>query len=152
MSNTEPMNTADSSQMPTSVLFVCYLNSIRSPMAEGLLKSMVGDTVFVQSCGLQAGELDQLMVAVMSEKNIDMSGHKARTLSAIEDGSYDLVIAFTKDAGRAAKAVFAEQDTVVETWVLPDPSAGALDVRAMMNNYRSMRTLIENRLKARFKS
>jgi len=112
---------------------------------------MAGESVYVQSCGLESGDLDQLMVSVMSEKGIDMSGHKARTLSDIQDGSFDLVIAFTKDAGLAAENIFAGQDTVVETWVLPDPSAGALDVRAMMNNYRAMRTLIENRLKARFK-
>lgn len=137
--------------LPTSVLFVCYLNSIRSPMAEGLLKSMVGDKVFVQSCGLETGDLDQIMVSIMAEKGIDMSAHKAKSLAGIEDGSFDLVIAFTEDAGRAAETVFADQDTKVETWILPDPSAGSLDVRAMMNNYRAMRTLIENRLKARFK-
>lgn len=145
------MSNSDASMLPSSVLFVCYLNSIRSPMAEGLLKSMVGEKVFVQSCGLEAGELDQLMVSVMAEKGIDMSNHKARTLSDLQDGSFDLVITFTADAGHAAKTIFADQDTVIETWLLPDPSAGALDVRAMMNNYRAMRSLIENRLKTRFK-
>jgi len=139
-----------SSSLPSAVLFVCYLNSIRSPMAEGLLKDMAGDRVFVQSCGLATGDVDQLMVAVMNECGIDMSGHTPRTLADIHDGSFDMVIAFTAEAGHAAKALFADTDTRVEVWPTPDPTAGSLDVRAMMNNYRSIRALIERRLRDRF--
>ena len=135
---------------PSSVLFVCYLNSIRSPMAEGLLKSYVGDSVYIQSCGESKGELDTLMTAVMKEKGIDMSAHKARTLLELNDHSYDLIIAFTDDAAAAAGAAFDGRDVKIETWAMPDPTAGALDVRAMMNNYRSVRDLIEARIKRYF--
>jgi len=139
-----------SSDLPSAVLFVCYLNSIRSPMAEGLLKDMAGDRIFVQSCGMASGDIDQLMVAVMKERGIDMSEHTSRTLADISDRSFDVVIAFTKDAGAAAEVVFADTDTSVEVWPTPDPTAGSLDVRAMMNNYRSIRTLTERRIRKRF--
>ncbi len=138
------------SDLPSSVLFVCYLNSIRSPMAEGLMKARYGRTLYVQSAGLATGEIDDLMVAVMAEKGVDMTAHQSRTLSDLGDTNYDLVIAFTKDAADAAHAMFDGSDTQVETWLVPDPTAGSLDVRAMMNNYRSIRDFIDNRLARRF--
>lgn len=144
------MTNAADSKLPSSVLFVCYLNSIRSPMAEGLMKNRYGRALYVQSAGLSLGEIDDLMVAVMGEKGIDMTGHSSRTLNDLGDTNYDLVIAFTQPATEAAKAMFEGTDTVIETWLVPDPTAGSLDVRAMMNNYRSIRDFIDNRLVRRF--
>ena len=136
--------------LPSSILFVCYLNSIRSPMAEGLMKKRYGRDVYVQSAGMASGELDDIMVSVMAEKGIDMAAHHARTLGDLGDTSFDCVIAFTAAAGEAAKAVFADNDTTVEVWEIPDPTTGSLDVRAMMNNYRAVRDYIDNRLVRHF--
>ena len=135
--------------LPKSVLFVCYLNSIRSPMAEGIMKKLYPH-IQSQSCGMASGELDDLMVAVMREKNIDMSQHSAQTLGDVSDYPFDIVIAFTDAAGSAAEAAFYDSATVVERWPIPDPTHGSLDVRAMMNNYRAIRDNIEARLKRRF--
>ncbi len=137
-------------ELPSSILFVCYLNSIRSPMAEGLMKKRFGSTVYVQSCGLEKGELDDLMVAVMAEKSVDLREHTAKTLEEVGDTSFDVVIAFTDAAGEAAKAYFEGSDTEIEVWPTPDPTAGMLDVRAMMNNYRAVRDTIDKRLERRF--
>ena len=137
-------------ETPKAVLFVCTLNSIRSPMAEGLLKKRFGQDIYARSCGISTGELNQLMVTIMKEVGIDMSEHVSRSLDEISDTSFDLVVAFTDDAGEAAKAVFDDSDTNIEVWPLPDPTAGAHDVRAMMNNYRSLRENIDMRLVRRF--
>ena len=134
---------------PNSILFVCHLNSIRSPMAEGLMNKLYSYTQ-AQSCGLAAGDLDDLMVAVMREKGVDMSEHDAQTLGEVANHPFDLVIAFTDAAGDAAKAAFDATDTMIEVWPLPDPSQGSLDVRAVMNNYRAIRDNIEARLKRAF--
>jgi len=134
---------------PKSVLFVCYLNSIRSPMAEGVMRKLY-PAIKSQSCGMAAGELDDLMVAVMREKNIDMSQHIAQTLGDVNDYPFDLVIAFTEAAGEAAEAAFYDSHAKIERWPIPDPTHGSLDVRAMMNNYRAIRDNIEARLKRRF--
>lgn len=142
--------TSKSSKIPSSILFVCYLNSIRSPMGEGLARKLLGDGVHIRSCGESKGDLDSLMVAVMKEKGIDMSGHEAQKLTELNDSSFDLIIAFTEGAGAAAEAAFAGQDVTIETWTTPDPTMGVLDVRAMMNNYRAVRDQIEGRLKRHF--
>ncbi|MBL4871554.1 MAG: hypothetical protein JKX72_11435 [Robiginitomaculum sp.] len=138
------------SNIPSSVLFVCTLNSIRSPIAEGLLKQMVGTKSYVQSCGLEAGELNELMVSIMAEKKIDMSSHAAKTLDDLRDTNFDVVIAFTKEAKSAVQAVFDELDTDIEHWPTPDPTAGDLNVRAMMDNYRAVRDTIAMRIQKKF--
>ena len=130
---------------PNSVLFVCYLNMVRSPIAQGLMQKRFPDAE-VQSCGIETGELDDLMVAVMREKGIDMSGHKGRSLHDVSEQNFEHIIAFTEAAGEAAVAVFGSSNTTVETWVLPEPTQGSLDVRAIMNNYRAIRDNLEGRL------
>ena len=134
---------------PRSILFVCYLNSIRSPMAEGLMSKRFPKT-YVQSCGMAAGDLDELMVAVMREKGIDMSEHDPQTLGDVNDHPFNVIIAFTEAAREAAKAAFEGTDVEIELWALPDPTQGSLDVRAMMNNYRAIRDNIDARLGRRF--
>lgn len=136
--------------LPASVLFVCTLNSIRSPMAEGMMKARYGGDVYVQSCGLEAGEISDLMVAVMGEKGIDLSAHKSKTLAEIADTSFDVVIAFNTDAEAAVRAVFDDSDTEIYCWPTPDPTQGAMDVRAMMDNFRAVRDVIEMRIDKKF--
>ena len=44
-----------------SVLFCCDLNSVRSPMAEGICKKLHGYSIFVQSAGvLSNSEVDPI--------------------------------------------------------------------------------------------
>ena len=131
-----------------SALFLCYLNSIRSPMAEGLARQMYPD-MRIASCGLAAGELDDLMVAVMNERGIDMSAHESRTLDEIEQ-PFDVAIALTPEAADIARRYFADSPTRVESWELPDPTRFYYDVRQMMNDYRAVRDNIEMRLERRF--
>ena len=130
---------------PKSVLFVCYLNMVRSPIAQGLMQKRFPDAE-VQSCGIETGELDDLMVAVMREKGIDMSGHKGQSLHDVSEQNFEHIIAFTEAAGEAAVAVFGSSNAIVETWVLPEPTQGSLDVRAIMNNYRAIRDNMDLRL------
>ena len=40
-------------ELPGSVLFACDRNSIRSPMAEAIMKHLVGHRVYVDSAGVQ---------------------------------------------------------------------------------------------------
>jgi protein-tyrosine-phosphatase len=63
------------------VVFVCYGNMCRSPMAEGILKSIVDDNeVQVISAGVGAvsGEADPRAVRVMDEREIDISSHRRK--------------------------------------------------------------------------
>jgi protein-tyrosine-phosphatase len=137
--------------IPQSILFVCQLNSVRSPMAEGLMRAAFPNVGDIRSCGLYVGDVNDFMVTVMREKGIDMSGHNPSALADFQDMKFEHVIAFTQDTYDAAQTVFSEQpETVVEFWPVVDPGEGSLDVRAMLNNYRAIRDNIDARLRRSF--
>ena len=47
------------SDLPSSVLFACTMNSVRSAMAEGILKKLHGERIYIDSAGKQGeGEID----------------------------------------------------------------------------------------------
>mgnify|MGYP000312502470 CR=1 FL=1 len=132
------------------VLFICQLNSVRSPMGEGLLRRRMGVAVDAQSCGLNPVEPNDFMITVMREIGIDMSEHVPTSLADLQDEAFDLVIAFTTSAYQEAQAAFEGMDIPIEHWAVADPGEGSLDVRAMLNNYRAIRTNIDTRLGRRF--
>ena len=43
------------SDNPTAVLFACTMNSVRSPIAEALLKYLHGNRIYVDSAGARKG-------------------------------------------------------------------------------------------------
>jgi len=62
------------------VLFICGHNSGRSQMAEALLAKMGGSEFTVKSAGLHPSDaVNPLMVTVMQELGIDMSGHTPKS-------------------------------------------------------------------------
>jgi arsenate reductase len=76
------------------VLFVCIHNSARSQMAEAWMNHLCGNQFNASSAGLEPGTLNPLVVAVMKEVGIDISGKSTRGISdVIASGeTYDYVI------------------------------------------------------------
>lgn len=132
--------------LPKSILFVCQMNMVRSPMAEGLMKKLYPSVITVKSCGLSQGDVDDWVQTVMSEVGVDLSRHEPKTLHDLSGQVFDIVIAFTNEAAQASEALFEDSDTQILHWPLPMPSEGSLDVRAVINNYRAMRDVIKTRL------
>lgn len=75
-----------------SVLFLCVANSARSQIAEGLARSMFGNTVRVQSAGSAPSRVNPLAVEVMAEVGIDLAGQWSKSVGEIEMGGVDLVV------------------------------------------------------------
>lgn len=134
------------------VLFICQLNSVRSPMAEGLLRKRMGDRIDVRSCGLSPVDPNEFMLSVMREVGIDMSEHEPLALADVQDDDFDRVIAFTASAQAGAEAAFEGRDMNIELWAVPNPGEGSLDVRAMLDNYRAIRSNIDARLGREFRT
>lgn len=82
------------------ILFVCTGNTCRSPMAEGLCRSFLGhfrlqQEVEVASAGFNAvagGPASREAVAIMTERGIDLSGHKTASLTAEKVRWADLIL------------------------------------------------------------
>ena len=87
--------------LPSSVLFCCDHNSIRSPMAESLMKKHVGTKIFVQSAGVRNNtDIDGYAISVCLELDVELDKHKVRSFADLENWgddleSYDLIIALS---------------------------------------------------------
>lgn len=89
-------------EMPTSVLFACTHNSIRSPMSESITKSLYGHMIYVDSVGVRAGAVDGFVIEIMDEIGIDVSAHVSKTFDDLEDSSFDLIISLSPEAQHKA--------------------------------------------------
>ena len=90
---------------PQAVLFACGLNTVRSPMAAGLLKQMLGGALYVGSAGVRKGELDPFAVAAMEEHGIYISAHRPMTFEELEDWeglNFDLIVTLSPEAHHGA--------------------------------------------------
>jgi len=74
------------------VLFLCFHNSARSQMAEGLLGALYGDRYEVYSAGVEASKVDPRAVKVMSEIGIDISGQRSKAMNEYRGILFDLVV------------------------------------------------------------
>ena len=133
-----------------SVLFVCNINSIRSPMAEAILKAWFDKKIFVDSCGIREGRLDYMAVEVMAEDDFDLSNHSSKLFSSLQDTSFDLIIAFTKEALDEVKSLTKTKDYKIEYLEIFDASQTTGNRQQRLDSYRQVRDLLKEKLKERF--
>ena len=136
--------------LPGSVLFACTQNSIRSPIAERLAKRLYGHASFVDSVGVQAGELDPFAAAVLDEVGIDGGSHRSKTFEDVEPSSFELIVSLSPEAHHSALEFTRSAATDVEYWPVPDPSVVEGSRETRLDAYRRGRDLLLVRLKARF--
>ncbi len=135
---------------PSAVLFACTENTVRSPMAEAILKYLHGRHIYVDSVGVRKGELDGFAVAVMDEIGIDISHHHPKTFEDLEDTSFDLVTSLSPEAQHKAVEMTRVVACDVEFWNTFDPSVieGSREVR--LEAYRQVRDELMRNIKKRF--
>ena len=87
---------------PSSVLFCCDNNSIRSPIAEGLMKKQFGTSIYAQSVGVESDlEIDGFAIAVCKEIEVELGRHQVRSFDDMEKLgehmiAFDVIIALSK--------------------------------------------------------
>ena len=141
------------SARPQAVLFACGLNSVRSPMAAGLLKQMLGGALYVGSAGVRKGELDPFAVAAMEEHGIDISAHRPITFEELEDWeglNFDLIVTLSPEAHHRALELTRTAAVEVEYWPTADPTAIEGSRAQRLDAYRAVRDQLIERIRARF--
>jgi protein-tyrosine-phosphatase len=138
-----------------SVLFVCAMNSVRSPMAEALARHYFGKSVYVQSAGVRKGETDGFVAAALEEIGIDASKHKPRTLDELEELeglNFDLIISLSPEAHHAALELTRTIAAEVEYWPMPDPTLVQGTRDQVLDAYRDLRDGLSYRIRLKLKA
>lgn len=136
--------------LPSSVLFACTWNAVRSPMAEGIMKNLVGTSMFVDSVGVRKGRLDSFVIAVLEEIGVDMNNHRPKTFEELEDASFDLVISLSPEAQHKAVELTRASHCEVEFWHTMDPSIVEGSRETRLEAYRGVRDQLSEKLQQRF--
>lgn len=144
-----PLQASDAPKL-TSVLFSCTFNSIRSPMAEGLLKHFVGTRLYVDSAGIRPGELNPFAVEAMREIGIDLTGHDPKLFSELPDDSFDLVISLSPESHHRAMELTRTTACEVEYWPTADPTLVQGNRDARLAAFREVRDSLAERIRQRF--
>ncbi len=138
---------------PQAVLFACGLNSVRSPMAESLLKQMIPQGLYVRSAGVRKGELDPFAVAVMAELGQDISGHRPMTFEELDDWeglNFDLIVTLSPEAHHKALELTRTVAADVEYWPTPDPTGTDGSREQKLSAYREVLDGLLMRIRRRF--
>ena len=138
---------------PQAVLFACGLNSVRSPMAAGLFKRLMGGSRYVASAGVRKDELDPFAVAALDEVGIDISRHRPMTFEELEDWeglNFDLIVTLSPEAHHKALELTRTVAADVEYWPTPDPTATEGTREQRLAAYREVRDQLTERIKSRF--
>lgn len=142
--------------IPGSTLFACDWNAVRSPMAEGIAKKLLGTRVFVQSAGSSGEmEVDPFAVAVCAEIGIDIAQHKTHTIDEMEQwgddlAQFDLIVALSPGARQRALDTAEKAHVAVEYWPTLDPTELGETREQKLAAYRLTRDQIRERIMMRF--
>ncbi len=138
------------SDLPDAVLFACGENSIRSPMAEAIMKHLFGHLVYVDSAGVRVREVDGFAVAAMDEIGIDLSRHRAKSFDDLADTSFDLIVSLSPEAQHRAVEMTRTMACEVEYWNTLDPSVVQGSRETILDAYRQVRDRLQAQIIGRF--
>jgi protein-tyrosine-phosphatase len=137
---------------PRSILFMCRMNAVRSPMAEAIARSLLPTGTFVASAGIRPGARDPFVDAVLAEKGLDAPAHGPSTLDEMEDAYFDFIVTLAPEAHHAALEWTSALAAEVEYWPMPDPTIAIGSREQIMAAYRDLHARLEARIARRFLS
>jgi arsenate reductase (thioredoxin) len=121
------------------ILFVCYGNSCRSPMAEALANQFANGKVEAFSAGTHPlGTISSDTRAVLGEKGISLQGYWSKGLEDVPLSDIDVVV----EMGHGVKCKLpADFKGRLVKWQIPDPYSLGRD------HFRDVRDLIESEVR-----
>ena len=140
----------DARKSVSSVLFLCGMNSIRSPMAEALARKILPQTVYIASAGVRRGQRDPFVDAVLAERGLDLGDRQPQRYEDLEDGYFDLIVTMAPEAHHAALDATGTAAVAVEFWPMPDPSVVTGSRDQILDAYRDVLRRLDERIKGRF--
>ena len=134
--------------MKKKVLFLCTHNSVRSQMAEGLLRALFDDRYEVYSAGTQPTEVNPYAVNVMTEIGIDISGHEAKNVEKYIGEEFDYVITVCDNAKETCPIFPKGKKNIHKGF--EDPSSFIGNEQEVLDKFRQLRNEITGWIKNTF--
>lgn len=133
--------------MKQNVLFVCIHNSARSQMAEAWLNHLCPEFYHAQSAGIEPGKLNPLVVEVMQECGIDISGAGTKSVfDVLESGQRFSHVITVCDETSAERCPVIPGTGERLHWGFPDPSALTGSREDRLPHIREIRDMIRARI------
>ena len=108
-------------QAKPTVLILCTGNSCRSHMAEGVLRSVAGDVLDVQSAGSDpAGYVHPLAIRTMADIGIDIYANTSKHMNEFLGRDIETVITVCDNADQACPTFPGQTNR--HHWSFPDPA------------------------------
>jgi arsenate reductase len=121
-------------------------NSARSQMAEGIARSLAPAETKIWSAGSRPTSVRPEAIAVLKEIGIDITGRRAKAVSAIPAAEVDTVITL---CGEEECPVFLGKATRLH-WGLPDPAAVGGSEAERLDAFRKVRDELRRRIRSFF--
>lgn len=126
------------------VLVLCTGNSARSQIAEALFARAGGERLVVASAGTHpADRVHPDAVAQLREMGIDWSAARPKTIDAVINDPWDLIITVCDNAQESCP-VFPGRATFAH-WGMPDP-AGVKDPETRKRAFRDVAQVLSRRI------
>ena len=146
----EPTSMVVENDRPTDgkkqVLFICTGNSVRSQMAEALLKSRGSDSFEVFSAGITPAGVHRLTKQVMGEIGISMNGHHSQHVSEYENTFFDYVIPLCEVAALSCPEFPGNHKRI--NWYIDDPIRVLGDDERKLTAFRITRNILKKKVLA----
>ena len=132
-----------------SILFACSLNSVRSPMAEGVAKEMFGRRIYIDSAGLRKAPRDPFAIAVLREIGVDISDDDPHAIEELDFESFDLVVTLSQEARETISQLARPTAVELMHWPVEDPTLSEGSREARLQAYRAARDTIRSLIRER---
>ncbi|MFC5387271.1 low molecular weight phosphatase family protein [Aquamicrobium segne] len=129
---------------------MCDMNTVRSPIAEKLARTILPDDIFIGSAGVHAGERNPFVDFVLAEEGLSLGERQPRSVDDIEDAYFDLIITLSPRAHHLAMEFTRTMAVEVEYWPTFDPTLVTGTREQRLIAYREMRDHLKNRILKRF--
>jgi protein-tyrosine phosphatase len=118
------------STIKKKILFICFANKSRSPMAKGLAQKMFPRGFYIDSAGIDSetsGGANFRAISAMGEYGVDLMGHLSKSITDVAISEFDHVIAMDSDIFNSVIKAYPDVEDRTIQWQIEDPFYGTID-------------------------